>query len=355
LYSLFTSTYYQAATSTVGSLVVLALCEKKLLNFISHTTKAYNLPSSDWEFMSALRELKNTAPRPDNIHNVMLNNLNPSSLQYLLAIYNRLWVEEVFPESWREAINIPILEPGKSKEQVSSYRPISLTSCLCKLLERMINKRLMWLLESQNLLTPEQSGFRRGRSVLDHLVRLEEYINDAFLTKQHVVAILFDLEKAYDTTWRYGILRTVHSWGIRGHLPTFITHFLTERHFRVRVGNVLSRSIYQENGVPQGSVLSVVLFEISINSITACIKKPAVSLLFVDDLTMLCRASYLSSVERQLQLNIRRLERWSNETNYTFSIIKTTCIHFSRCRGIHLNPVLTLGGQVLTFTDTARV
>ena len=87
---------------------------------------------------------------------------------------------------------------------------IALTSCLCKTLERMINKRLIWYLESNNLLSWYQSVFRAGRSTNDNLVRLETFIRDAFVKKEHIVAVFFDLEKAYDTTWRYGIMKDIH-------------------------------------------------------------------------------------------------------------------------------------------------
>ena len=125
-------------------------------------------------------------------------------------------------EDWRLATVIPIPKPGKDHAEPTNYRPIALTSCLCKTLERMINKRLIWYLESNNLLSRYQSGFRAGRSTNDNLVKLETFIRDAFVKKEHVVAVFFDLEKAYDTTWRYGIMKDIHKLGLRGRLPTFI-------------------------------------------------------------------------------------------------------------------------------------
>ena len=86
----------------------------------------------------------------------------------------------------------------------------------------MINKRLTWFLESNNHISRFQSGFRSDRSTTDNLVILETFIRDAFIKKEHVVAVFFDLEKAYDTTWRYGILKDIHKLGLRGRLPTFI-------------------------------------------------------------------------------------------------------------------------------------
>ena len=124
----------------------------------------------------------------------------------------------------------------------------------------MINKRLTWFLESKNHISRFQSGFRSGRSTTDHLVRLETFIRDAFIKKEHVVAVFFfDLEKAYDTTLRYGILKDIHKLGLRGRLPTFIEKFLADRTMQVRVGSSLSDYYDQEQGVPQGGVLSTTL------------------------------------------------------------------------------------------------
>ena len=81
-----------------------------------------------------------------------------------------------------------------------------------------------------------------------------------FVNKDHLVAVYFDLEKAYDTTWKYGIMKDLHDAGLRGHMPTFISKFLSNRKFSVRIGGTLSDIYDQEEGVPQGSILSVTLF-----------------------------------------------------------------------------------------------
>ena len=120
----------------------------------------------------------------------------PSLLQALLEIFNDMWETGKFPENWELATVIPIPKPGKDHTEPNNYRPIALTSCLCKTLERMINVRPVWYLESNNFISPVQSGFRSERSTNDNLVRLETFIRDAFVAKEHVVAVLFDLEKS---------------------------------------------------------------------------------------------------------------------------------------------------------------
>ena len=80
------------------------------------------------------------------------------------------------------------------------------------------------------------------------------------IDREYVVAVFFDLEKAYDTAWKYGILLDLFKAGLRGHMPTFIAQFLENRQLRVRLGTTLSDLYDQEMGVPQGSILSVTLF-----------------------------------------------------------------------------------------------
>ena len=80
-------------------------------------------------------------------------------------------------------------------------------------LERMVNERLVWYLEYNGLLAKQQCGYRSNRSTVDHLVRLETFIRDAFIHNQRLVAVFFDLQKAYDTTCKYGILNDLHSMG----------------------------------------------------------------------------------------------------------------------------------------------
>ena len=86
----------------------------------------------------------------------------------------------------------------------------------------------MWHLENENLISNNQCGFRPLRSCIDQLARLENYIQNAFINKEYVIAIFFDLEKAYDTTWRNSIVKQLNEWGIKGHLAIFIHKFLTD-------------------------------------------------------------------------------------------------------------------------------
>ena len=127
------------------------------------------------ELRDALRRAHDTSAGPDEIHYQLLKHLPDASLLLLLNIFNKIWLSGDFPSDWRKAIVIPIPKPGKDPTNPTNYRPIALTSCICKTMERMINRRLVWYLESHKLLTNVQCGFRSKRSTVDHLVRFERF------------------------------------------------------------------------------------------------------------------------------------------------------------------------------------
>ena len=328
--------------------------EKQKLNFKSCNNEKYNIAFTLSELVDAIKISHDTATGPDEIHYQMLKHLPENSLLTLLYIFNTIWTTGIFPESWRLATVIPIPKPGKDHAEPTNYRPIALTSCLCKTLERMINKRLIWYLESNNLISPIQSGFRSERSTNDHLIRLETFIRDAFVNREHVVSVFFDLEKAYDTTWRYGIMKDLHDLGIKGRLPIFIQSFLEDRTMQVRVGSTLSDHYDQEQGVPQGSILSTTLFNIKKNNIVTCLDNKTDGSLFVDDFGICFRSKNMRTIERHLQQCINRIGDWATNNGFKFSKSKTQCVHFCKLRKVHNDPVLYLYGSPIPVVEEAK-
>ena len=201
---------------------------KQKLKFTSDNTENNNLEFKLSELTDALSKSHDTSPGPDDILYQLLKYLPVFSLLILLESLNNIWKTGNIPKSWKEATVIPI--PKHDKDH-TTYTPIALTSCICKTMERIINDRLTWLLEANNIITDYQSGFRRHRSTNDHLVRLETFIREAFIKKEHLVTIFFDLEKAYDITWKYGNMNDI---GLKGRLPLFIQNILNDREFKVK-------------------------------------------------------------------------------------------------------------------------
>ena len=152
----------------------------------------------------------------------------------------------------------------------------------------------------------------------------------SFLKGNHVVSVFFDLEKAYDTVWKHCVIRDLHNTGLRGRMPMFIQNLLSNRVFR------------QEMGVPQGSILSVTLFILKINSIADVIPSSFEKSLFVDDFSISCSSRNMASVERQLQLCLNKVEKWADENDFKFCKTKTVCMHFCNKRKFHPDPTLRL-------------
>ncbi|GFX42690.1 probable RNA-directed DNA polymerase from transposon X-element [Trichonephila clavipes] len=272
--------------------------ERTPINFRCRQPLPYNCDFDMLELKRALSSAHNTSPGPDGISYELLRHLNEDSLVSLLYLFNRIWREQVYPTQWQEAIVIPILRPGKDPKNPLSYRPIALTSCLCKTLERMVNARFVYELEKNKCIPLFQSGFRKGRSTLDNIIQLESKIRNAFVRRNHLVSIFFDIEKAYDRTWRYGILRTLFNFGFRGNLPTFIKMFLNLRTFRAS--------------------------------------------LYVDDLQISCEGSDMRMIERQLQTAVNNILKWCDTNGHSISASKSCCVHFCRKRGIHPDPEIRI-------------
>ena len=188
----------------------------------------------------------------------------------------------------------------------------------------MVNSRLVHYLETTDAFADEQCGFRKGRSTTDHLVRFETFIREAFAQDKHVVAIFFDLEKAYDTTWKRGILNKLHELGVKGRLAHFLEGFLESRVFKVRAGATYSDTFEQEMGVPQGSILSPTLFNVQINDIAKVAKealrgKHSECSLFVDDFALCVSASTIEHAERALQGCVNKVQEWVCKNGFKFS------------------------------------
>ena len=132
----------------------------------------------------------------------MLKHAHPTLAQTIVKTFNRIYSKNTFPTLWRTAIIIPILKPDKDPTDPTSYRSISLTSCLYKIMEKIINNRLIWYLEYNKCINKEQYGFRHNCSTTDNLTKIEIDVQKAITNKKHTLAVFFVLDKAYDTAWR---------------------------------------------------------------------------------------------------------------------------------------------------------
>ena len=219
---------------------------------------------------------------------------------------------------------IPIPKPNKDHTDPLSYRPIALTKCLCKILERIINTRLIWYLEKSGILDKRQCGFRKRRSTTDHLVSLERYLRDAFAQRQQAVGLFFDLEKAYEMRQPGNMVSFETFTGLASEADCL---FLSQNisgtaEKRVRIGTTLCDEFYPEEGVPTGGVLAVTCFGLKIHELPSCIARDIFRALFVDDLSICFRGHSLDTIERHLQQVVNSKQEWATRNGFRFAAHK---------------------------------
>lgn len=283
----------------------------------------------------ALKNCKSSATGPNLISYPMLKNLSKGTKETLLALYNQIWIRDIFPDIWKTSIIVPILKPGRNPKDPINYRPISLISCVSKILEKMVNYRLRWILETNNLLSEHQNGCIRNRSILDSPAVIQHNILKGFASKEKVVAISLDIEKAFDLTWRHKVLLKLKEWDIKGRLFKYLEQFLYDRKIQVKVKNCLSSPYVLENGILQGSSLSSTLWNIVISDIIKCIPVLVKYSIYVDDIFLYMSHSNLKYIEQTLQTVLNSLVPWSKTNGSKFSEPKTKLIIFSKRKFKH--------------------
>ena len=281
------------------------------------------------ELIAAMKKLKpRKAPGPDKVKNEMIVNLGPKAKQVLLDFINRTWNESTLPSAWRTAIVNPILKKGKKAGIPKNYRPISLTSNISKLAERMVNFRLYWWLEKNKILNHTQAGFRRGCRTEDQLFRMTQTIIDGFQDKKDTTAIFIDLKQAYDKVWRKGLLMKMQKVGVDGKMLDWIQAFLTNRTIQTRFEDALSSKLTLEEGLPQGSALSCTLFLIFLNDLPPLLKVSKA--LFADDLVIWTTDKYPIIARRKLKLALATICTYCNLWKLEMNEDKTVYSIFTR-------------------------
>ena len=304
------------------------------------------------ELNDAISRLKvKKAPGKDGVCNEMVKHLGPTARKKLLVLFNQSWRTGVFPTAWKDAIIIPILKKGNSPKDKSSYRPISLLSCLGKTLERMVNKRLVWHLESNNLVTKEQTAFRKNRNTEDQLIYLAQSIENAFQEKKNVVATFIDLSKAFDKVWKDGLLLKLLTAGIAGSMFSWIRSFLSHRTARVKLNSSFSQTVQIREGVPQGGVISPTLFVIFINDITNNLTRHVSRALHADDFAMWNAAESTQAAVVRMQDALNNTAKWARDWCVTINTRKTvaTCFSLSNTKQ---KLQLTVNGQEIPEEET---
>lgn len=299
-----------------------------------------NQPFSMLELSFALASSKGKSAGPDEIGYPLLKHLPPRGKQVLLTLLNHNWSQDLFPKQWGHSLVIPIPKNRSSSTDPKDYRPISLTNCTCKVLERMVNRRITDYLQDNNLLDHRQHAFRKGFGTGTYFASLGQVLDDAFQSGQHVDIAALDLSKAYNRTWTPFVVRQLSEWGLSGHLLHFVQNFLKNRTFQVGIGNHKSKVNREETGVPQGSVLAVTLFIVAMNGVFGALPKDIYIFVYADDIVLVVVGRKPVALRRKLQAAVTAVNKWAKSVGFELSASKSVFTHI--CNSRHrpeLNPV----------------
>ena len=249
----------------------------------------YCLPFPWNELVTGLRKQGGRAAGPGDISPAMLDRLPRRGKELLLDVFNGLWMDGVVPTEWRRATVVPLLKSRKDPSVISSYRPVSLTSCMGKLFERLVETRMRFWAESKGALDQSQAGFRAGRSTEEQAARIAQFAMDGLQRQpmQRSLAVLIDFSQAYDRVWKRGLLAKMNRSGVPSCLCRWTRAFLADRRARVRWGETLGNERILKEGLPQGCVISPLLWLLYVNDIVNALKEavPEVQVsLYADDL-----------------------------------------------------------------------
>ena len=290
---------------------------------------------------SKLKSLKlNKAPGIDNFVPKVLIETAGSICKPLCKIFNKSLSTGVIPRQWKQA-NVSVIFKKGSKTLPCNYRPISLTSHVCKVLESIIKERIVKHLFDFKLIKESQHGFVKNKSCLTNLLEYLTFVSEYIDKGIPVDVIYLDFQKAFDKVPHKRLVAKVHAHGIQGSVHRWIESWLTDREQRVVLSGCASDWSKVTSGVPQGSVLGPLLFLLYINDIDD--KVTSMLLKFADDTKLFKAVATMDDVNK-LRLDLTNLHTWSEDWLMLFNADKYKVMHFG---SKNLNENYSMGGCVL--------
>ena len=266
------------------------------------------------------------ATGPDEVSPRLLKEADATIVPSLTKLFKMSIRLSKVPSSWKLANVLPLFKKGNNSD-LNNYRPVSLLSCVSKLLERIIFKHLFNYLRTNLLLSKHQSGFQPGDSTTNQLSYIYHTIAEALDKKKDVCIIFCDISKAFDRVWHKGLIFKLKKAGVGGPLLHWFTDYLSNRHQSVVIRGQKSELGHIKAGVPQGSVLGPLLFLIYINDITEHIHSNVK--LFADDTSLHIEFDSIETASAALTEDMQRIQSWADQWLVKFSPTKTKLMHCS--------------------------
>lgn len=298
------------------------------------------------------------ASGPDDISIRFIRNLPKSFLLILTSIFNKCLKMSYFPKTWKISNIFSISKPGKDSKIPTNYRPISLLSNIGKIFERIILDRMEDFHYENNIIIPNQFGFRKNHSTVQQILRVTERASFGFNQNQTTGMVLLDIEKAFDSVWHDGLIHKLYKLDFPIYLVKIIVSFLKNRKAYVSINKAKSDLFDIPAGVPQGSLLSPLIFNIFINDIT--IPMNCDIAIYADDTAIICQAPWYNAtlLKSRLEIALSEISEFFNDWKIKINSSKTEFIFFTKStlmrRALSENIKPTFMGETFEWKETVR-
>lgn len=282
----------------------------------------------DKEVVRIIKELPlGKSPGLDNIRTETIKFLSQEISPMLTHLINKIFETGTFPESFKNAIVVPIFKKGCPSD-LNNYRPISLLSIISKIVERSLKERLIHFCDKYKIISHNQFGFRRGFSTADAISTLTAKINKLVDENKPVLCVFLDLAKAFDTVSHKQLLETLEDIGIRGIPLKLFESYLRNRVQAVKIGETIGEPASVTYGVPQGTVLGPFLFTVYINQLLL-MKTRGEIISFADDTAVLYTSNTWSNLKNEVEVDMTEILNWFHSKLLTINFDKTFFVPFT--------------------------
>jgi len=307
-------------------------------------------PSNPQEVFKIIASLKLKGAPLTEIPTFIFRKINLLICPFISTYFNTSVASGVFPDVLKCARIVPIHKAG-NRNVVCNYRPISTLSVVSKIFEILMCNRMKDYIDRFSLLSACQFGFRQKSATVDAIAQFLDHVYDAVDDKKCLLSVFIDFQKAFDTVDHDILIRKLFILGFRGPVRCWLRSYLTDRRQCVSVNGTRSRLLNVRRGVPQGSILGPLLFNLYINDMHAATELNVIH--YADDTTVFKTGVNVPTLVDNLNVEMKKLDDWLCANRLSLNIAKSKVMVFTK-RKLDVIPPVQCRGAVLEFVESFK-